>query len=64
MPQHWIIISMGFANFEIKTVLLGFGLETDAIHSPNENFPLKNFYNGIETIPWFYHFYSEFKKQM
>jgi len=49
---------------EIKAVLLGFGLETDAIHSPNENFPLNNFYKGIETIPWFYHFYTEFKKQM
>ena len=46
----------------IKAVLLGFGLETDAIHSPNENFPLKNFYKGIETIPWFYHFYTEFHK--
>ncbi len=46
----------------VKAVLLGFGLETDAIHSPNENFPLKNFYKGIETIPWFYHFYTEFYK--
>ncbi len=42
----------------IKAVLLGFGKDTDAIHSPNENFPLENFYRGIETIPWFYHFYS------
>lgn len=38
----------------IKSVLLGFGLESDAIHSPNENFPLKNFRNGIETIARFY----------
>lgn len=43
----------------IKTVLLGFGLESDAIHAPNENYPLENFYKGIETIPWFYHFYTE-----
>ena len=42
----------------IKAVLMGFGLESDAIHSPNENFPLKNFFKGIETIPWFYYFYS------
>ena len=47
----------------IKSILMGFGLESDAIHSPNENFPLFNFYKGIETIPWFYKFYGElFKK--
>lgn len=42
----------------IKSVLLGFGLETDAIHAPNENYPLANFFKGIETIPWFYHYYA------
>lgn len=51
------------ATFEkvlgIKTVLMGFGLESDAIHSPNENYPVANFLKGIETIPWFYKFYSE-----
>jgi acetylornithine deacetylase/succinyl-diaminopimelate desuccinylase-like protein len=45
----------------IKTVLMGFGLESDAIHSPNENFPLFNFYKGIETIPLFYKYYTEMK---
>ncbi|MEI6141758.1 MAG: dipeptidase [Mariniphaga sp.] len=39
----------------IKTILMGFGLESDAIHSPNENFALENFYNGIRTIVRFYH---------
>lgn len=43
----------------IKSILMGFGLESDAIHSPNENFPLFNFYKGIETIPWFYHYYCQ-----
>jgi acetylornithine deacetylase/succinyl-diaminopimelate desuccinylase-like protein len=43
----------------IKSILLGFGLESDAIHSPNENYPLENFFNGIETIPWFFKFYAE-----
>ncbi len=34
----------------IKSILMGFGLESDAIHSPNENYPLENFYKGIQTI--------------
>jgi len=46
------------AGFErilgIKSLLMGFGLSTDAIHSPNENFPLKQFFNGIRTITLFY----------
>ncbi len=37
-----------------KSILMGFGLESDAIHAPNENYPLFNFYKGIETIPLFY----------
>lgn len=43
----------------VKTVLMGFGLESDAIHSPNENFPLSQFFKGIETIPYFYKFFTE-----
>jgi acetylornithine deacetylase/succinyl-diaminopimelate desuccinylase-like protein len=46
----------------IKSVLMGFGLESDAIHSPNENYPLWNFYKGIETIPHFYKYYAELMK--
>jgi acetylornithine deacetylase/succinyl-diaminopimelate desuccinylase-like protein len=42
-----------------KSVLMGFGLESDAIHSPNENFPLEQFYNGIETLPYFYKYFAE-----
>lgn len=45
----------------IKSILLGFGLESDAIHSPNENYPLEQFFNGIHTIPQFYHHYSGMK---
>lgn len=45
-----------------KSILMGFGLESDAIHSPNENYPLFNLYKGIETIPYFYKYYAELKK--
>lgn len=41
----------------VKPLLIGFGLESDAIHSPNENYPLELFFKGIETIV---EFYSEF----
>jgi len=46
----------------IKSILMGFGLESDAIHSPNENYPLEQFYNGINTIPYFYKYFAEMKK--
>jgi len=46
----------------IKTILMGFGLESDAIHSPNENYPLDNFYKGIETIPYFFKYFAEMNK--
>jgi len=47
----------------IKSVLMGFGLGSDAIHSPNENFPLEQFYNGIRTIPLFYHYFKAEMRQ-
>ncbi|WP_321997861.1 dipeptidase [Draconibacterium orientale] len=46
----------------IKSVLMGFGLESDAIHSPNENYPLEQFYKGIKTIPLFYKYFAEMSK--
>lgn len=42
-----------------KCVLMGFGLDTDAIHSPNEHYGLYNFYKGIESIPYFFQYYVE-----
>lgn len=53
------IISTFEEKLGIKSLLMGFGLESDAIHSPNENFPLEQFYKGIETIPLFYKYFSE-----
>lgn len=46
----------------LKTILMGFGLDSDAIHSPNEHFGVFNFFKGIETIPHFFKNYSESKK--
>jgi len=43
----------------LKTILLGFGLDSDAIHSPNEHFGLFNFYKGIETVPLFHRYFVE-----
>ena len=44
---------------EFHPILLGFGLDSDVIHSPNEHFGLFNFFKGIETIENFYKYYSE-----
>jgi len=46
-----------------KSVLMGFGLDEDALHSPNESYGLFNFYKGIETIPYFFRYYTDLKKQ-
>jgi acetylornithine deacetylase/succinyl-diaminopimelate desuccinylase-like protein len=43
----------------IKIVFLGFGLDSDNLHSPNEKFDLANFYKGIETIPYFHKYFAE-----
>ncbi|TVR74607.1 MAG: dipeptidase [Marinilabiliales bacterium] len=53
------IISLFEKVLGVKSILMGFGLESDAIHSPNENYPLWNFYKGIETIPLFYKYYIQ-----
>ncbi|UKN03522.1 dipeptidase [Paracrocinitomix mangrovi] len=56
------IVAMFERVLGIKTVLFGFGLGSDAIHSPNEHYGLFNFYKGIETIPLFFRNYAELKK--
>ncbi|WP_296115361.1 dipeptidase [uncultured Alistipes sp.] len=52
------IISGFEAILGIKSLLMGFGLAEDAIHSPNESFGLEQFYKGIETIPYFYAYFA------
>jgi acetylornithine deacetylase/succinyl-diaminopimelate desuccinylase-like protein len=43
----------------IKIVFMGFGLDNDNLHSPNEKFNLENYYKGIETIPYFHKFFAQ-----
>ncbi|MGI4883830.1 MAG: dipeptidase [Janthinobacterium lividum] len=52
------IVAMFKSELGIDSVLLGFGLDSDAIHSPNEHFGVFNFLKGIETIPYFYRNYA------
>ena len=53
------IVTMFEQVLGIKTVLMGFGLDSDAIHSPNEHFAIENYLKGIETIPHFYKNFTE-----
>jgi acetylornithine deacetylase/succinyl-diaminopimelate desuccinylase-like protein len=56
------IVSLFEKELKSKTILMGFGLDSDAIHSPNEHFGVWNYLKGIETIPWFYKYFTELKK--
>jgi acetylornithine deacetylase/succinyl-diaminopimelate desuccinylase-like protein len=47
------IVALFEAELGLKTVLMGFGLDSDALHSPNEKYDIFNYYKGIETIPCF-----------
>jgi len=56
------IVALFEKELKSKTILMGFGLDSDAIHSPNEHFGIWNYLKGIETIPQFYHFFTEMSK--
>ena len=56
------IVALFEKELGLKTVMMGFGLDSDAIHSPNEHYGLFNFYKGIETIPYFYKHFAELSK--
>ena len=53
------ICSLFEKELGVKVVLMGFGLDSDNLHSPNEKFDLANFYKGIETIPYFHKYFTE-----
>lgn len=56
------IVSLFEQELGSKTILMGFGLDSDAIHSPNEHFGVWNYLKGIETIPYFYEYFTEMNK--
>lgn len=56
------IVALFEKELKSKTILMGFGLDSDAIHSPNEHFGIWNYLKGIETIPQFYHYFTEMSK--
>jgi len=53
------IVALFEKELQVKTVLMGFGLDSDALHSPNEHYGVFNYFKGIETIPYFHHYYSK-----
>ena len=56
------IVALFENELKSKSILMGFGLNSDAIHSPNEHFGVFNYLKGIETIPLFYKYYVEMVK--
>ncbi|NNE76505.1 MAG: dipeptidase [Pricia sp.] len=56
------IVSLFEKELRSKSILMGFGLDSDAIHSPNEHFGVWNYFKGIETIPYFYKYFTEMSK--
>lgn len=56
------IVALFEKTLGLKTVLMGFGLDSDAIHSPNEKYGVENYFKGIETIPYFHKYFAEMSK--
>jgi acetylornithine deacetylase/succinyl-diaminopimelate desuccinylase-like protein len=56
------IVALFEAELGIKTVLMGFGLDSDNLHSPNEKYDIANYLKGIETIPLFHKYFAELSK--
>jgi acetylornithine deacetylase/succinyl-diaminopimelate desuccinylase-like protein len=58
------IVALFEQELGVKSILMGFGLDIDALHSPNESYGLFNYYKGIETIPLFFKHYAQLKKEV
>ena len=58
------IVALFEKELKSKTILMGFGLDSDAIHSPNEHFGVWNYLKGIETIPYFYQYFTQLSKKI
>lgn len=56
------IVALFEQELKSKTIMMGFGLDSDAIHSPNEHYGIFNYLKGIETIPLFYKYFTELNK--
>jgi acetylornithine deacetylase/succinyl-diaminopimelate desuccinylase-like protein len=56
------IVALFEKELQTKTVLMGFGLDSDAIHSPNEHYGIFNYFKGIETIPQFFKHFAALSK--
>jgi len=57
------IVSLFENILKVKTILMGFGLDSDSIHSPNEHYGVENYFKGISTIPYFYEYYAALKTE-
>src|SRR5690606_34069822 len=57
------IVSLFEKTLGLKTILMGFGVDSNKIHSPNENYGVFNYFKGIETIPLFYKYFTELSKK-
>lgn len=56
------IVALFEKTLGLKTVLMGFGLDSDAIHSPNEKYGVENYFKGIESLPYFHKYFAEMSK--
>ena len=57
------IVALFKKELGLDSILFGFGLDSDALHSPNEHYGLFNYYKGIETIPLFYKYFTQLSKK-
>ena len=57
------IVALFERELGLKSMLFGFGLDSDNLHSPNEKYDIFNYYKGIETIPYFFKFFAEMQKE-